>query len=258
MSSASMIGELDGRTIVVTGGAAGIGRAIVDEAVRRGVTAIALDLDVSEVPSGVTGIVCNISETASVAAAFATITEQFGRVDILVNNAGIGAFGTVESFDDAEWSRVLGVNVAGTARVSAAALPLLRTAGGGVIVNISSVAASTGIQQRALYSASKGAVQALTLAMAADHVHEGIRVVAVAPGTADTPWVSRMVANVADPAAEMAAMHARQPIGRLVKPEEVANAVLFLAGPGSGASTGTVLTVDGGFSGLRVRPVQPS
>jgi NAD(P)-dependent dehydrogenase (short-subunit alcohol dehydrogenase family) len=258
MTGMGVHGEFADRTIVVTGGAAGIGRAIVEDALRRGATVVALDLDPSDVPDGVTGIPCDISDSASVAAAFATITERFGRVDVLVNNAGIGAFGTVEAFTDAEWSSVLGVNVAGTARVSAAALPLLRAAGGGVIVNISSVAASTGIQQRALYSASKGAVQALTLAMAADHVHEGIRVVAVAPGTADTPWVSRMVSKVADPVAEMAAMHARQPIGRLVKPEEVAQAVLFLAGQGSGATTGTVLTVDGGFSGLRVRPVQPS
>ena len=248
--------ELHDRIVVITGGAAGIGRAIAEEALRRGATVVALDLDVSDVPEGSSGLVADISDGASVATAFAAITERFGRVDILVNNAGIGAFGTVESFDEAEWSTVLGVNVIGTARVSAAALPLLRAAGGGAIVNISSVAASTGIQQRALYSASKGAVQALTLAMAADFVHEDIRVVAVAPGTADTPWVARMVSKVADPEAEMAAMNARQPIGRLVKPQEIADAVLYLASPRSGASTGTVVTVDGGFSGLRVRPVQ--
>mgnify|MGYP003538588531 CR=1 FL=1 len=257
MSAADIsTGELDGLVVVVTGGAAGIGRAIVDEALLRGATVVALDLEVSDGPVGSTAIVANISDDASVATAFATITERFGRVDILVNNAGIGAFGTVESFDQAEWTKVLGVNVLGTARVSAASLPLLRAAGGGVIVNISSVAAATGIQQRALYSASKGAVQALTLAMAADFVHEGIRVVAVAPGTADTPWVARMVSNVADPEAEMAAMNARQPIGRLVRPQEIADAVLYLASPRSGASTGTVVTVDGGFSGLRVRAVQ--
>ena len=254
--SAADAREYDGRVVVVTGGAAGIGAAITAEALRRGATVVALDLDPSTVADGATGLRMDVGDSASVAAAFEQIAAQHDHIDLLVNNAGIGAFGTVEAFDDTEWARVLNVNVAGAARVSAAALPLLRASDSASIVNISSVAATTGIQQRALYSATKGAVAALTLAMAADHVHEGIRVNAVAPGTANTPWVSRMVANVADPVAEMAAMNARQPMGRLVTPDEVANAVLHLGSPWSASTTGTMLYVDGGFSGLRVRPVQ--
>ena len=139
-----------------------------------------------------------------------------------------------------------------------AALPLLREAarerGQAAVVNTCSVAAIAGLPQRALYSASKGAVYALTLAMAADHVAEGIRVNCVIPGTADTPWVSRLLEAAPDPAAERAALHARQPMGRLVTADEVAAAIAYLASPLAGATTGTALAVDGGMSGLRVRP----
>ena len=109
-----------------------------------------------------------------------------------------------------------------------------------------------GVPGRALYAATKGAVLALTLAMAADHVREGIRVNAVAPGTADTPWVARLLADAADAAAAAAALRARQPIGRLVTAEEVAHAIAYLASPLSGSTTGTVLGVDGGMAALRL------
>jgi NAD(P)-dependent dehydrogenase (short-subunit alcohol dehydrogenase family) len=140
------------------------------------------------------------------------------------------------------------------ARVARHALPYLRKSPAAAIVNTCSIAAWAGLPQRALYSASKGAVYALTLAMAADHVREGIRVNCVAPGTADTPWVSRLLDQAADPAAERAALNARQPTGRLVSADEVANAIAYLASPLSGATVGTVLAVDGGMHGLRLRP----
>ncbi len=124
---------------------------------------------------------------------------------MLVNNAGIGAIGDVTANDDAEWAHVLDVNVVGLARVSAAALPHLRRSERRPIVNVSSVVAAVGVPQRALYSASKGAVAAVTLAMAADHVREGIRVNAVLPGTADTPWVGRLLDQADDPEAAAAA-----------------------------------------------------
>nr|WP_246222714.1 SDR family oxidoreductase [Phytoactinopolyspora limicola] len=108
---------------------------------------------------------------------------------------------------------------------------------------------------RALYSASKGAVAALTLAMAADHVGEGIRVNCVNPGTADTPWVQRLLDAAEDPAAERAALDARQPLGRLVTANEVAEPIVYLASPAAGSVTGTALAMDGGMQGLRVRPV---
>ena len=122
------------------------------------------------------------------------------------------------------------------------------------MVNTCSIAATAGLPDRAVYSASKGAVLSLTLAMAADHLREGIRVNCVNPGTADTPWVARLLDSAPDPVAERAALEARQPSGRLVTPEEVAFAVLYLAGPHAGATTGTSLAVDGGMAGLRLRP----
>ena len=172
----------------------------------------------------------------------------------MVNNAGIGAHGTVEDNPDDQWHRVFDVNVIGTVRVSRAALPYLRQSPAAAIVNVASVAATAGIAERALYSTTKGAVQSLTLAMAADHVREGIRVNCVNPGTADTPWVQRLLDAAPDPEAERAALDARQPHGRLVAAGEVALAVVYLAGPSSGSTAGTALAVDGGMATLRLRP----
>ena len=171
----------------------------------------------------------------------------------MVNNAGIGAQGTVEDNPDDEWHRVLDVNVLGMVRVARAALPYLRESDCAAIVNTCSVAATAGIPNRALYSASKGAVLSLTMAMAADHVAEGIRVNCVNPGTADTPWVGRLLEAADDPQAERAALEARQPIGRLVTAREVAEAIAYLASPDAASTTGTALVVDGGMQGLRLR-----
>ena len=180
------------------------------------------------------------------------MAERLGGLDVLVNNAGIGAIGSVGDNDDAEWARVLDVNVTGIARVTRAALPHLRRSPHAAVVNTCSAVAFVGVRQRALYSASKGAVLALTLAMAADHVTEGIRVNAVAPGTADTPWVGRLIDAADDPEQAAAALRARQPLGRLVTAEEVASAIASLASPLAASTTGTVLRVDGGMTSLRI------
>ncbi len=180
--------------------------------------------------------------------------DRFGGLDVVVNNAGIGAQGTVVDSADEEWFRVLDVNVVGMARVCRAAWPYLAASDRAAIVNLASIAASAGLPQRAVYSASKGAVLALTRAMAADGIVEGIRVNAVSPGTADTPWVARLLDSAADPPAERRALEARQPHGRLVSAEEVAGAVLYLASPRAGSTTGAELAVDGGMSALRLRP----
>jgi NAD(P)-dependent dehydrogenase (short-subunit alcohol dehydrogenase family) len=148
---------------------------------------------------------------------------------------------------------VLNVNVVGMVRVTRACLPALRQSRNASIVNTCSVAATVGLPERALYSASKGAVAALTLAMAADHLREGIRVNCVAPGTTDTPWIGRLLDGAADPQAERAALNARQPHGRLVTAREIAAAIGYLAGPESGSTTGTTLVVDGGLTTLRLR-----
>jgi NAD(P)-dependent dehydrogenase (short-subunit alcohol dehydrogenase family) len=162
--------------------------------------------------------------------------------------------GTVEENDDDEWLRVLNINVVGMARVSAAVLPWLRKSPCASVVNLCSIGALNGLPQRAVYNASKGAVLSLTYAMATDHVGEGIRVNCVSPGTVSTPFVDRMLAKFPDPVAERAALDARQATGRMVTPEEVAGAILYLASPLSASTTGTALEVDGGVHNLRVRP----
>jgi len=245
--------EFDGTVAIVTGGASGIGLATATALAAAGATVAVLDLGIEGLPEPLVGFVADVSDRASVAAAVAAVGEAFGRIDILVNNAGISAVGTVEDNDDAEWARVLDINVVGMARVSSAALPWLRSSPCASIVNLCSIAALNGLPQRAVYGASKGAVLALTYAMATDHVAEGIRVNCVSPGTVSTPFVDRMLQRFDDPVAERAALDARQATGRMVTPDEVAGAILYLASPLSASTTGTALEVDGGVHTLRVR-----
>jgi 2-keto-3-deoxy-L-fuconate dehydrogenase len=251
--------EFTGYTALVTGGASGIGLATARLLAARGARVAVLDRDEPKDAGDLLAVKADVTDDEGVRAAAAEVGASFGGVlDILVANAGIGAAGTVEDNADDEWHRVFDVNVLGIVRTVRAALPLLRAAaarrGGAAIVCTSSVAATAGLPQRALYSATKGAVYSLTLAMAADHVREGIRVNCVNPGTADTPWVGRLLDAAPDPAAERAALEARQPMGRLVSADEVAAAIAYLASPLAGATTGTALEVDGGMAGLRLRP----
>jgi NAD(P)-dependent dehydrogenase (short-subunit alcohol dehydrogenase family) len=248
------VSDFNGLVAVVTGGASGIGLATATLLAARGARVACFDLKVDDLPDPLVGIVCDVTSDDAVRAAVEGATERFGRLDVVVNNAGIGAIGTVADNPDAEWLRVLDVNLLGMVRVTRAALPHLRRSPAAAVVNTCSVAATAGLPQRALYSASKGAVLSLTLAMAADHVREGIRVNCVTPGTADTPWVGRLLDQADDPEAERAALNARQPMGRLVSADEVAHAIAYLASPLSGSTTGTALPVDGGMQGLRVRP----
>ena len=284
--------EFEGLTAVVTGGAYGIGLATAQHLAARGARVAILDRDTPRPDATAAGsngdaggagddadrvanggganggggrpagaldaFVADVTDDDAVRAAVDAAAAALGGIDILVNNAGVGAIGTVEDNTDEEWRHVFDVNVFGMVRASRAALPHLRRAaqrrGSAVIVNTCSVAASAGLPQRALYSATKGAVYSLTLAMAADHVADRIRVACVNPGTADTPWVSRLLDASPDPAAERAALAARQPMGRLVAAAEVAAAIGYLASPLAGATTGVALAVDGGMSGLRLRP----
>jgi 2-keto-3-deoxy-L-fuconate dehydrogenase len=248
-----MTGDFDGLVAVVTGGASGIGAAIADRLAADGATVAVFDL----APSGShASFAVDIADDASVRAGVQGVVERFGGIDVLINNAGVGAQGTVEDATDEQWTRVLDVNVIGTARVTRTALPHLRRSEHASVVNTCSVAATAGLPERAVYSASKGAILALTLAMAADHLREGIRVNCVNPGTADTPWVQRLLNANDDPAAERVALEARQPHGRLVSPAEVADAVAYLAGPRAASTTGVALAVDGGMQGLRLRPAR--
>lgn len=250
-----MSGGFDGLVAIVTGGASGIGAAVTGRLLEAGARVAILDLNIDSADPRAFAVRADVSSLESVTAAIDAVAAELGGVDIVINNAGIGAQGSVETIDEAEWARVLSINVTGMARVASAALPYLRKSSAAAIVNTSSVAATAGLPARALYSASKGAVLSLTRAMAADHLLEGIRVNAVNPGTADTPWVGRLLDSASDPAAERAALAARQPHGRLVDPDEIAEAVLYLASPRNRSTTGTSIAVDGGMQELRLRPI---
>ncbi len=248
-----MLREFEGLVAVVTGGASGIGAAVTRQLLDAGARVAVLDLNIDDADPEALAIATDVGSDESVRAAIAAVEVRFGGIDIVINNAGIGSQGTVEDNDDEEWARVLSINVTGMVRVARAALPYLRKSSAAAIVNTSSIAATAGLPQRVLYSASKGAVAAMTRAMAADHVREGIRVNCVNPGTADTPWIGRLLSTAHDPLAERAALSARQPHGRLVTMDEVAAAILYLASPRSGSTTGASLAVDGGMQNLRLR-----
>lgn len=247
-----MSGDFKGLTAVVSGAGSGIGLAVARSLHAQGARVFGLDLNQGEMSEVATWIPCDVGDTAKVLTAFEQIAAHTDTIDILANNAGIGAIGTVEDSTDEEWYRVLNINVVSISRISSAAMPFLRRSSCPSIVNTCSIAATVGLPSRAVYSASKGAVMSLTLAMAADAVKEKIRVNCVNPGTADTPWIGRLLAQESDPVAEREKLKARQPIGRLVSPEEVASAIIYLANPAQGSTTGTVLAVDGGMHGLRL------
>lgn len=247
-----MTEALKGLVAVVTGAGSGIGLAVAELFHKQGVKVFGLDLTKGDMAPFATFINCDIGNPESVKVAFSELKGETDVIDMLVNNAGVGAIGSVEDAKEEDWQRVLNVNVVGTARVSAAALPFLKESKSPSIVNVCSIAATAGLPKRAIYSASKGAIMSLTLAMAADHIKDRIRVNCVNPGTADTPWVSRLLSQAADPIAEKKALEARQPMGRLVSPFEVARAIVYLASPDQSSTTGTVLAVDGGMHGVRL------
>jgi NAD(P)-dependent dehydrogenase (short-subunit alcohol dehydrogenase family) len=180
------------------------------------------------------------------------IAERLGGLDVLVNNAGVGAVGDLDETTEEDWLRLLDINVLGLVPTTKAALPHLRRSTSPAIVNITSIAATAGIPNRAAYSASKGAILSLTRAMAADWVSDQIRVNAVSPGTVATPWVDRLLDESENPEIEFAQLQRRQPHGRLVTPEEVAAAVYYLASSAAASISGASLPVDGGMQELRI------
>ena len=244
--------EFKGLNVIVSGAGSGIGLAVATKLRKKGATVFGFDIDRGAMDEVATWIECDVGDTESVKRAVEKVKKTVHSIDVLANNAGVGAVGSVLEATDEEWARLFNINVAGIARVTAAVHSLLLKSESPAIVNTCSIAATVGLPKRAVYSASKGAVMSLTLAMAADFVKEGIRVNCVNPGTADTPWVARLLAAASDPVAERKALEARQPMGRLVSADEVANAILYLASPEQKSTTGTVLAVDGGMDGLRL------
>jgi NAD(P)-dependent dehydrogenase (short-subunit alcohol dehydrogenase family) len=229
------------RIVVVTGSRGGIGAAIVRQFGALGDLVVGLDL--------LDGV--DVSNPQEAEDAVARVMGEHGRIDVLCNNAGVGAVGDVVAATPEDWQRVFAVNVFGVANMSRAVVPVMRAAGGGVIVNTCSVVASVGLVERAVYSASKGAVLALTRAMAADEVSHGIRVNCVSPGTVASPWVERLVAAQPDPVAGLEALRRRQPLGRMVSCDEVAATVAYLADEAT-FTTGTDVLLDGGITGIRL------
>jgi 2-keto-3-deoxy-L-fuconate dehydrogenase len=243
--------EFVGRTVLVTGGASGIGHAVAAAFLEKGAIVGVLDKDLDGAPAGCRSYAVDVTDSAAVNIAISSFCESAG-LDVLVNNAGISYPATVEQGALEDWTMVFDVNVLGYVRVARAALPYLRRSKAARIVNMSSCTATTGLRNRVLYSATKGAIEGMTRAMAADLVSEGILVNGVSPGTVDTPFIARLIEQAPNPEAQLAVYNDRQPTGYMVTAEEVAHAVLFLARPGNRSSVGSVLTLDGGLSTIKL------
>lgn len=237
--------RFSGRRALVTGAGSGIGEAVARGLHAEGATVVLADRAgdrvralADELGADATPLELDVRDEAAVAAAT-------GGLDVLANVAGIGSTTNAPETPLEVWEDVFAVNARGTFLCCKHAIPGMVAAGGGAIVNMASVAALVGLKNRAAYSASKGAVVALTRALAIDHVAEGVRVNAVCPGTVDSPWVRRLVDEVGE---SLDALRERQPMGRLGTPAEIADAVLYLLSDQAAFVTGTALVIDGGLS----------
>jgi len=244
-----------GKVVVVTGGASGIGRATADLFSREGATVViadkngnAADEAARQLGGESTGVRADVSCSEDVRALMALVDARFSRLDVLVNNAGFGVAGTVQNLPEEDWDSLMSVNVRSVFLCSKYAIPIMERLGGGAIVNTGSYTAMVAIPNRVAYVTSKGAIAALTRAMALDHATQNIRVNCVAPGTIETPWFDRTFAASDNPDEVRKALNGRAPMNRMGRPEEVAEAILWLASDRATFATGSVLTVDGGTS----------
>ena len=250
--------RLDGKISIITGAGSGIGRETAKLFAREGALVVAADRDgaaaettreeIRACGGRAEALTADVASACEVQAMVEGVAERHGRLDILVNNAGYGIVGTVVDTSEEDWDALMAVNVKGVFLGCKYAIPIMARQGGGAIVNTASTVSRVGIRDRAAYCASKGAVAALTRAMALDHVGAGIRINCVAPGTIESPYFEEIFAHSDDPAALRARLEARQPMGRLGRPIEVAYAILYLASDEASFCTGTTLFADGGWT----------
>jgi NAD(P)-dependent dehydrogenase (short-subunit alcohol dehydrogenase family) len=250
--------RLKDKACIITGGGSGIGRAaclmFAKEGARLAVAdkrkdaAVAVAKECAALGATAFAIEVDVTRAADVKRMVAETVKTFGRLDVLLNNAGYGIAGSVVETDEEAWEDLMAVNVRGVYLCTKHAIPAMAANGGGSIVNTASVVANVGIKNRAAYCASKGAVAALTRAVAIDHVGEGIRCNAIAPGTIDTPYFTDILRKSPDAAAIRKGLEMRQLMGRLGTPDEIAAGMLFLASDESSFATGTILTIDGGMT----------
>ena len=247
--------RLSNKIALITGAASGIGRATAEMFVKEGAKVIIADLHsdgaaavAASLGASAIAVAGDVSKPADAAAMVEVAVRSFGRLDVLVNNAGFGRLGTVETTDIADWQAVLDVNLNGVFLCSRYAVPLLRSGGGGSIINLASTISVVGIPNRAAYVAAKGAVAALTRAMAIDHAKDGIRVNSIAPGVINSAYYDAMLKEVADPDAFIKGLNARSPVNRMGTSKEIASAIVFLASDESSFATGSMMTIDGGYT----------
>ena len=249
-------GLLAGKVALITGGASGIGKATAQLFAREGaaVTIVDVNVEPGEAVSRAIGddggqaifLRCDVTRASDCQAAVEKTISRFGRLDILFNNAGITRRASVLETSEEEWDWVMAVNVKSVFLMSKAAIPAMIESGGGAIINTGSGWGLVGGKDAVSYCASKGAVIQLTKAMALDHSPQKIRVNAVCPGDTETPMLADEARQLGRPYQAILAESARRPLGRVGRPEEIAQAVLYLAGDGSSFVTGTTLLVDGG------------
>lgn len=243
------------KIVIVTGGASGIGLATVKLFSAHGAQVVIADRNgeaaakaAADIGTKASSAQVDVSEGNGIKAFINETVSRFGRIDVLVNNAGFGFTGTVENTSEDDWDRLLAVNLKGVFLCSKYAIPHMASQGDGVIVNTASYTAQVAIKNRAAYIASKGGVVALTRAMALDHAEQGIRVNCVAPGTIWSPYFDEMIAKSDDPEGMRAELEQRSVMGRMGRPEEVAEAIVWLASDKARFAVGSTLTLDGGSS----------
>lgn len=250
--------RLPGKSVVVTGGGSGIGRAMALAFAREGARVLIADVNREGGEESARLVAAEggearfqpveVTVAPDVANMIDTAVRLFGRIDVLCNNAGIGLSATVTETSEQDWDRVMAVNVKGVFLGCKFAIPQMLRQGSGAIINTASVAGLVGLRERVVYAASKAAVIGLTRAIAVDHAKENIRVNCICPGTVESPWVKRVNAAKGDYAIIREQMNARQPIGRMGTPEEVANLAVFLATPEADFFHGSAVIMDGGLT----------